>query len=139
MRHPEGMRHPESGDRKAATTSGQRSLEDLHIEFRARSGELQRVRTLLRAWLAGTTLGPDRAYDLLLVIADRLAARGAHNRFERRPDDSIRRELELFDQVAEDLRARGWPVHVIDCTEHAKNETALAIAHLVGPAAGPSR
>ncbi|MGW0052611.1 dTMP kinase [Nocardia nova] len=73
------------------------------------------------------------------VIADRLAARGAHNRFDRRPDDSIARELELFDQVADDLRTRGWPVHVIDCTEHAKNETALAIAHLVGPAAGPSR
>ncbi|PSR65704.1 hypothetical protein C8258_20795 [Nocardia sp. MDA0666] len=62
------MRHPESGGRKAATTSGQRSLEDLHIEFRARSEELQRVRTLLRAWLAGTTLGPDRAYDLLLAV-----------------------------------------------------------------------
>ncbi|PPJ02689.1 dTMP kinase [Nocardia nova] len=73
------------------------------------------------------------------VVADRLAARGAHNRFERRPDYSIARELELFDQVAEDLRARGWPVHVIDCSEHAKNETAVAIAHLVGPAAGPSR
>ncbi|WP_036507888.1 dTMP kinase [Nocardia aobensis] len=73
------------------------------------------------------------------VIADRLAARGAHNRFERRPDDSVARELELFDQVAEDLRTRGWPVHGIDCTEHGKNETALAIAHLVGPAAGPSR
>jgi dTMP kinase len=73
------------------------------------------------------------------VIADRLTARGVHNRFERRPACSIARELELFDQVAEELRTRGWPVHVIDCTEHAKNETALAIAHLVGPAAGPSR
>lgn len=72
------------------------------------------------------------------AVADRLAARGAHNRFERRPDYSIGRELELFDQVAEDLRARGWPVHVIDCTEHGKNETALAIAHLIGPT-GPSR
>ncbi|MFF0497782.1 ATP-binding protein [Nocardia aobensis] len=62
------MRRPESGDHKAATNSGQRSLEDLHIEFRARSEELQRVRTLLRAWIAGTTLGPDRAYDLLLAV-----------------------------------------------------------------------
>ncbi|MBV7703311.1 MULTISPECIES: ATP-binding protein [Nocardia] len=74
MRHPEGMRHPDSPRRpegaahKAATGGGQRSLEDLHIEFRARSEELQRVRALLRAWLAGTSLGPDRAYDLLLAV-----------------------------------------------------------------------
>ncbi|MBF4998138.1 ATP-binding protein [Nocardia sp. BSTN01] len=62
------MRHPESGDHKAATNSGQRSLEDLRIEFRARSEELLGVRALLRAWLAGTSLGPDRAYDLLLAV-----------------------------------------------------------------------
>jgi len=68
MRHPEGMRHPESGVHKASADSGQRSPEDLHIEFRARSDELQRVRALLRAWLAGTNLGPDRAYDLLLAV-----------------------------------------------------------------------
>lgn len=68
MRHPEDMRHPDSGDRKAASAGGQRSLEDLHIEFRARSAELQRVRALLRSWLAGTSLGSDRAYDLLLAV-----------------------------------------------------------------------
>ncbi|MCC3313508.1 ATP-binding protein [Nocardia africana] len=68
MRHPESSRHPESGAQKAAATGGQRSLEDLHIEFRARSEELQRVRTRLRAWLTGTSLGPDRAYDLLLAV-----------------------------------------------------------------------
>nr|WP_083903880.1 ATP-binding protein [Nocardia cerradoensis] len=68
VRHPENPRHPDNRAQKASTTSGQRSLEDLHIEFRARSEELQRVRTLLRAWLAGTNLGPDRAYDLLLAV-----------------------------------------------------------------------
>ncbi|WP_227982399.1 ATP-binding protein [Nocardia spumae] len=68
MGHPESPRHPESRARKAATDRGQRSLEDLHIEFRARSEELQRVRALLRSWLAGTNLGPDRAYDLLLAV-----------------------------------------------------------------------
>jgi dTMP kinase len=67
------------------------------------------------------------------MIAGRLAARGAHNRFERDPDRSIGQELEMFDQVAEDLRGRGWPVHVIDCTDLWQYETAIVIANLVVP------
>jgi dTMP kinase len=67
------------------------------------------------------------------MIAARLAARGAHNRFERDPARSIARELEMFGQVAEDLRRRGWPVHVIDCTNLWQYETARIIAELIVP------
>lgn len=67
------------------------------------------------------------------MIAARLAARGAHNRFERDPARSITRELEMFGQVAEDLRTRGWPVHVIDCTDLWQYETAKIIADLIAP------
>ncbi|WP_280497203.1 dTMP kinase [Nocardia asiatica] len=67
------------------------------------------------------------------VIASRLAARGAHDRFERDPDRSIAQQVELFNQVAYDLRARGWPVHVIDCTDLKPQQTAAFIAGLSVP------
>jgi dTMP kinase len=66
------------------------------------------------------------------VIHSRMLGRGPHNRFERGPD-SARRELELFDAVADDLRAKGWPVHVFDCTNLLPCETALNIANLIVP------
>ncbi|WP_083884488.1 dTMP kinase [Nocardia higoensis] len=68
-----------------------------------------------------------------VLISTRLSVRGPHNRFEREPDSSVVRELEMFDEVAENLRRRGWPVHVIDCTGRRAGETARAIADLVLP------
>ncbi|MGY2119502.1 dTMP kinase [Nocardia gipuzkoensis] len=67
------------------------------------------------------------------IIASRLAARGAHDRFERDPDRSTVQQVELFDQVAQALRARGWPVHVIDCTDLRPHQTASSIADLAVP------
>ncbi|MFC9432463.1 dTMP kinase [Nocardia sp. NPDC057030] len=69
------------------------------------------------------------------VITERVCVRGAHNRFEQAGDFAAR-ELELFDCVAEDLRMRGWPVHVIDCTRLSPHETAVAVAELILPLLG---
>lgn len=69
------------------------------------------------------------------MISDRLRARGAHSRFETDPA-STARELELFDAVADELRARGWPVLVIDCTQLLPCETALAVANVIVPRLG---
>ncbi|PXX53964.1 dTMP kinase [Nocardia tenerifensis] len=69
------------------------------------------------------------------VISERVRARGAHNRFERATDFAAR-ELAVFDSVAEDLRSRGWPVHVIDCTRLSPRETAVAVAELIVPLLG---
>lgn len=67
------------------------------------------------------------------MIAARLTRRGgAHNRFESDPDSTLR-ELDRFDAVAEELTGKGWPVHVIDCTQLWQHETALTIANLIVP------
>jgi dTMP kinase len=66
------------------------------------------------------------------LIEARLIERGAHHRFERDPESSAR-EREMFEDVAEVLRARAWPVQVIDCTGLQPTETALVIANHVVP------
>ncbi|MCM6775386.1 ATP-binding protein [Nocardia sp. CDC159] len=46
------------------------SADPLHIEFRAVSEELGRVRALLRPWLARVITDPHQAYDLLLAVSE---------------------------------------------------------------------
>ncbi|MBB5915106.1 dTMP kinase [Nocardia transvalensis] len=57
---------------------------------------------------------------------------GPHNRFERDPG-STTREAALFDVVAADLEAVGWPVQVIDCTNRRPYQTAGMISDLIAP------
>ena len=54
------------------------------------------------------------------VIARRLAARGAHSRYERIPGSSAR-EVELYAEAVEVLREAGFRTLVLDCT-HAPPE-----------------
>jgi dTMP kinase len=50
------------------------------------------------------------------VLAARLAARGAHTRFERAPDAS-QVESHLYQQAAQQLHAAGWPLLLVDTTD----------------------
>lgn len=61
------------------------------------------------------------------VLSERLARRGTHSRYERRPDTS-RIETELYDRVAVDLRTRNWPVMTIDTTRTSCGSIAAMLA-----------
>ncbi|MBF6340866.1 dTMP kinase [Nocardia abscessus] len=65
------------------------------------------------------------------TISSRLTARGAHDRFERDPVRSTAEQVKMFDDLARNLRARGWPVHVIDCTDLRPHQIAAIVADLV--------
>ncbi len=60
------------------------------------------------------------------VLAARLAARGAHTRFERAPGAS-EVESHLYQQAAERLHAAGWPLLLIDTTRAAPEELATTV------------
>jgi dTMP kinase len=64
------------------------------------------------------------------VRAERLAARGAHSRFERDPRLSAR-EDELFGQTATVLRLRGFNVWCVDNSSTTVDQTAGAIAQVI--------
>lgn len=65
------------------------------------------------------------------LLNARLAARGAHNRFERDVDSSAR-EVVRFSEVSGDLRQRGWPVWEFDATSLEVSEAvALLVAAIV--------
>jgi dTMP kinase len=65
------------------------------------------------------------------VLAARLAARGAHTRFERAPDASTV-ESRLYQQAAQRLQAAGWPLLHLDTTETAPEQLATSLAsHIV--------
>lgn len=61
------------------------------------------------------------------VIADRLRQRGAHSRFERRPDGS-RAESDLYHRAAAQLHTAGWPAMALDCTIRRPETIAMMIA-----------
>ncbi|HZD70628.1 MAG TPA: dTMP kinase, partial [Actinomycetes bacterium] len=66
-----------------------------------------------------------------VVLAARLAARGAHTRFERAPDASTV-ESRLYQQAAQRLQAAGWPVLHLDTTQASAEELATTLAsHIV--------
>jgi dTMP kinase len=77
---------------------------------------------------------PDAAMILnadATVIADRLAGRGGHSRFERMPDSS-RIESSLYRDTAARLDKSGWPVHVIDCTHQTPaNVATILMSHIL--------
>ncbi len=60
------------------------------------------------------------------VIAERLRARGAHSRFERKAGGS-RAESDLYHLAAAQLRAAGWPVMALDCTTRRPETIAMTI------------
>ena len=60
------------------------------------------------------------------VLAARLAARGAHTRFERAPGAS-QVESHLYQQAAERLQAAGWPLLLVDTTDAPPQELAATL------------
>lgn len=60
------------------------------------------------------------------VIAARLAARGAHSRFEREPGSSLT-ESSLYQDTAARLAEAGWPVCAIDITTRSAEEAAMIV------------
>ena len=60
------------------------------------------------------------------VIAARLAARGAHSRFERQPG-STRTESDLYADTAARLAQAGWPVCTIDITTRSADQAAMIV------------
>lgn len=64
------------------------------------------------------------------VIDHRLRTRGGHSRFERAEDNSDM-ESGLYVHAAVELRARGWPVEVLDCTSDDAATIAARILFLV--------
>lgn len=61
------------------------------------------------------------------LLNTRLAARGAHNRFERDVDSSAR-EAVRFSEVSDELRRRGWPVWELDVTSLQVAEVVAQLA-----------
>jgi dTMP kinase len=60
------------------------------------------------------------------VIAARLAARGAHSRFERQPGSS-QTESDLYADTAARLAQAGWPVYTIDITTRSADQAAMIV------------
>jgi len=60
------------------------------------------------------------------VIAARLAARGAHSRFERQPGSS-QTESDLYTDTAARLSQAGWPVGTIDITTRSADQAAMIV------------
>jgi dTMP kinase len=60
------------------------------------------------------------------VIAARLAARGAHSRFERQPGSS-QTESDLYTDTAARLAQTGWPVCTIDITTRSADQAAMIV------------
>jgi dTMP kinase len=60
------------------------------------------------------------------VIAARLAARGAHSRFERQPGSS-QTESDLYADTAARLAQAGWPVCTIDITTRSADQAAMIV------------
>lgn len=60
------------------------------------------------------------------VITARLAARGAHSRFERQPDSSFT-ESRLYRDTADRLAGLGWPVRVFDATEQTPQQLTAEV------------
>ena len=60
------------------------------------------------------------------VIADRLAARGPHSRFEREPGSS-QTESDLYAGTAARLAEAGWPVCTIDITTRSADQAAMIV------------
>ena len=60
------------------------------------------------------------------VIAARLAARGAHSRFERQPG-STQTESDLYADTAARLAQAGWPVCTIDITTRSADQAAMIV------------
>jgi dTMP kinase len=64
------------------------------------------------------------------VIAARLAARGAHSRFERQPGSSFT-ESRLYRETADRLAGLGWPVLVLDATDQSPQQIAAGVCHRI--------
>lgn len=60
------------------------------------------------------------------VIAARLAARGAHSRFERQPGSSFT-ESRLYRDTADRLAGLGWPVLILDATNQSPQQLASEV------------
>ncbi len=60
------------------------------------------------------------------VIAERLEARGPHNRFQRSPGSS-RREVDYYRRASETLEAAGFDVLRIDCSSGPPEQSAALI------------
>lgn len=73
------------------------------------------------------------------VIADRLAARGRHSRFERRSGSS-QVESDLYEDTAAQLTDEGWPVWSVDITTRDADEAAkMVTSHIVALHADENR
>jgi dTMP kinase len=60
------------------------------------------------------------------VIAERLAERGPHNRFQLTPGGSYT-EVRFYQQAAERLREAGFDVFTVDCNRQAPEQVATRI------------
>lgn len=60
------------------------------------------------------------------VIAERLEARGPHNRFQRLPSTS-RREVEYYRHATDTLEAAGFDVLCVDCSSGPPEQSAAVI------------
>ena len=70
------------------------------------------------------------------VIAARIAARGAHSRFERQTDAG-RTESRLYDDTARRLAALGWPICAVDATDQTPEQlTTTVCAHILARISG---
>ncbi|MFG2144152.1 dTMP kinase [Streptomyces sp. NPDC048696] len=123
-------RHHVAREIQPALTQGQLVLCD---RFIASSLVLQRIDgiPLDTVWdLNRPVLRPDLTVLLGAdpeVTAKRLANRGAHSRFELM-EDSTRIEARLYEEAASFLRARGFLVMELDCTELTPKDVAARIA-----------
>jgi dTMP kinase len=71
------------------------------------------------------------------VIADRLEARGPHNRFQRSPGAS-RKEVDYYRQATDRLEELGFDVLRVDCTKRPPEQSAAIICRELTALLAPS-
>ncbi|WP_245976035.1 dTMP kinase [Amycolatopsis palatopharyngis] len=71
------------------------------------------------------------------VIAERLEARGPHNRFQRSPGTS-RREVNYYRQATDTLEEAGFDVLRVDCTKRPPEQSASVIRRELTALLAPS-
>ncbi|MFJ6568664.1 dTMP kinase [Streptomyces sp. NPDC091292] len=85
-------------------------------------------------------LMPDLAVILTAdpgLIAERIAARGPHNRFHRDPTAPAR-EVQLYDEITRTLQAAGVPVLVVNTGTATPTDVAVTIADTLSAPPVPS-
>jgi dTMP kinase len=114
-------------------TAGETVISDRYVASTLVMQQLDGVPLPFLLSLNADVLMPDLAVILTAdpgLIAERIAARGPHNRFHRDPT-APGREVRLYEETAHTLRSAGVPVLVVNTGTATPTEVATAIADAI--------